>query len=84
MTARITVISGPAGVGKGTVVRQLRKLHPEVWVSVSVTTRAPRPGEADGVVMDYYTQALNLVPTAQGFDMDYFGSMMMHFAPEGI
>lgn len=41
-------------------------------------------GEADGVVMDYYTQALNLVPTAQGFDMDYFGSMMMHFAPEGI
>lgn len=49
MTARITVISGPAGVGKGTVVRQLRKLHPEVWVSVSATTRPPRPGEVDGV-----------------------------------
>lgn len=49
MSGSITVISGPAGVGKGTVVRQLRKLHPEVWVSVSATTRAPRPGEADGV-----------------------------------
>ena len=49
MSGSITVISGPAGVGKGTVVRQLRKLHPEVWVSVSATTRAPRPGEVDGV-----------------------------------
>ena len=49
------------------------------WAYGKVPTDA---GEADGVVMDYYTQALNLVPTAQGFDMDYFGSMMMHFAPE--
>ena len=51
------------------------------WAYGKVPTDA---GEADGVVMDYYTQALNLVPTVQGFDMDYFGSMMMHFAPEGI
>lgn len=36
-------------MGKGTVVRLLRKLHPEVWVSVSATTRASRPGEVDGV-----------------------------------
>ena len=50
------------------------------WAYGKVPTDA---GEADGVVIDYYTQALNLVPTAQGFDMDYFGSMMMHFAPEG-
>ena len=39
-------------------------------------------GEVDGVVIDYYTQALNLVPTEKGFDMDYFGSMLMRFAPE--
>ena len=49
MTPGITVISGPAGVGKGTVVQQLKRAHPEVWVSVSATTRPPRPGEVHGV-----------------------------------
>ena len=47
--ARLTVLSGPSGVGKGSVVAELRRRHPEVWVSVSVTTRSPRPGEIDGV-----------------------------------
>ena len=50
--ARLTVLSGPSGVGKGTVVAALRRIVPHVWVSVSCTTRAPRPGEADGV--QYY------------------------------
>ena len=50
--ARLTVLSGPSGVGKGTVVAEVRRRHPEVWVSVSVTTRRPRPGEIDGV--DYH------------------------------
>lgn len=48
-TAKVFVVSGPTAVGKGTVVARLRNLHPEVFVSVSVTTRAPRPGELDGV-----------------------------------
>jgi guanylate kinase len=43
------VLSGPSGVGKGTVVAEVRRRHPDVWVSVSVTTRRPRPGEVDGV-----------------------------------
>jgi guanylate kinase len=43
------VLSGPSGVGKGTVVAEVRRRHPDVWVSVSVTTRAQRPGEIDGV-----------------------------------
>lgn len=47
--ARLTVLAGPSGVGKGTVVKQLLAAHPEVWLSVSVTTRKPRPGEVDGV-----------------------------------
>lgn len=47
--ARLTVVSGPSGVGKGTVVAAVRRLYPDVWVSISVTTRAPRPGERDGV-----------------------------------
>ncbi|SDG60811.1 guanylate kinase [Klenkia brasiliensis] len=46
--ARLTVLSGPSGVGKGTVVAEVRRRHPDVWVSVSVTTRRPRPGEVDG------------------------------------
>ena len=47
--ARLTVLSGPSGVGKGTVVAEVRRRHPGVWVSVSATTRRPRPGEVDGV-----------------------------------
>ncbi len=46
--ARLTVLSGPSGVGKGTVVAEVRRRHPDVWVSVSVTTRRPRPGERNG------------------------------------
>jgi guanylate kinase len=43
------VLSGPSGVGKSTVVAHMRKVHPEVWLSVSATTRKPRPGERNGV-----------------------------------
>ncbi|MFD7922691.1 guanylate kinase [Streptomyces sp. NPDC059740] len=46
---RLTVLSGPSGVGKSTVVAHLRKVHPEIWLSVSATTRTPRPGERHGV-----------------------------------
>ncbi|RNL86399.1 guanylate kinase [Halostreptopolyspora alba] len=49
---RLIVLSGPSGVGKSTVVRKLRQRQPEVWLSVSVTTRPPRPGETEGV--EYY------------------------------
>lgn len=48
----LLVISGPAGSGKGTVVKALRTMLPELGFSVSATTRAPRPGEEDGV--QYY------------------------------
>lgn len=46
---RLSVLSGPSGVGKGTVVAKVRDLYPHIWVSVSCTTRAPRPGETDGI-----------------------------------
>lgn len=45
----LLVVSGPAGVGKGTVVRQLTAARPDVVLSVSATTRQPRPGEEDGI-----------------------------------
>jgi guanylate kinase len=47
--ARLTVLAGPTAVGKGTVTAWLREHHPEIWISVSVTTRKRRPGEVDGV-----------------------------------
>lgn len=52
MVGDLTVISGPTAVGKGTVVAAIKERHPEVWISISATTRAPRPGEIDGV--QYY------------------------------
>jgi len=50
--SRLTVLSGPSGVGKSTVVAELRHRSPEIWISVSVTTRRPRPGEVNG--REYY------------------------------
>lgn len=46
--ARLTVLSGPSGVGKSTVAARLRTECPWIWQSVSVTTRPPRPGEVNG------------------------------------
>lgn len=45
----LTVLTGPSGVGKGTLVQLLRQRHPQLWLSVSATTRPPRPGEQEGV-----------------------------------
>jgi guanylate kinase len=45
---RLTVLAGPTAAGKGTVAAYVREHHPEVWISVSVTTRHPRPGEVHG------------------------------------
>ncbi|MCW4459538.1 guanylate kinase [Microbacterium sp. MPKO10] len=50
--SRLVVLAGPTAVGKGTVASYIRDNHPDVLLSVSATTRAPRPGEVDGV--NYY------------------------------
>jgi len=49
---KLIVLTGPSGVGKGTLLQALLQRHPEFYVSVSATTRAPRPGEVDG--KNYY------------------------------
>lgn len=54
---RLTVVSGPTAVGKGTVVQRLRQEHPEIFVSVSATTRPPRPGEIDGTHYLFVSEA---------------------------
>jgi guanylate kinase len=54
--SRLTVLSGPSGVGKGTVVAALRDMVPHAWISVSCTTRRPRPGEVEGVQYYFVTR----------------------------
>ena len=56
MPSRLTVLSGPSGVGKGTVVAAVRRDFPQIWVSVSATTRKPRPGEREGVEYRFVTR----------------------------
>jgi guanylate kinase len=55
--AKVFVITGPSGVGKGTLIRSLRERIPELELSVSATTRPPRPGEEDGVDYWFLTDA---------------------------
>ncbi len=47
--ARLTVLAGPTAVGKGTVAADIRERFPDIWISVSATTRKPRPNEVHGV-----------------------------------
>ncbi|UYM05244.1 guanylate kinase [Solicola gregarius] len=55
--AFLIVLAGPTAVGKGTVAACVREHHPDIWISVSVTTRAPRPGEIDGVHYKFVSDA---------------------------
>ena len=52
---KLTLITGPSGVGKGTLVNQLLERHSNIWLSVSATTRSPRQGEQDGI--NYFFQS---------------------------
>ena len=70
--SRLTVLSGPSGVGKSTVVAELRRFRPEIWISVSATTRRPRPGEVNG--REYY-----FVDTAE-FDRMVFAGELLEWA----
>jgi len=55
--SRLTVLAGPTAVGKGTVSADIRDRYPQVWLSVSVTTRPPRPGEFEGVHYHFVDEA---------------------------
>jgi guanylate kinase len=55
--AKVFVITGPSGVGKGTLIRSLLDRVPELELSVSATTRVPRPGEEDGVAYHFLDRA---------------------------
>jgi guanylate kinase len=54
MTGRLIVLTGPSGVGKGTLLKALLERHPELYLSVSATTRSPRAGEVEGIHYYFY------------------------------
>ncbi len=54
MTGRLIVLTGPSGVGKGTLLKALLERHPELYLSISATTRLPREGEVEGVHYYFY------------------------------
>ncbi len=66
MTANLTVIAGPTAVGKGTVIKHILEHNPQIKLSVSATTRAPRPGEVDGVSYFFMTKPEFESKIAQG------------------
>jgi len=68
---RLTVVSGPSGVGKSSVVGQLRRLEPDLYFSVSATTRAPRPGEIDGNHYHFVDSAEFDRMTAEGLLLEW-------------
>ena len=70
--SKLTVIAGPTAVGKGTVVRRILETHPDIELSVSATTRPPRPGEQHGV--DYFFL------TNEEFDQMVEDGNMLEFA----
>lgn len=79
---RLIVLCGPAGVGNGTVLGRVREQHPQIWLSVSATTRKPRPGEVDGVNYFFMTEqeflakedAGEFLETADVFGLAHYGT----------
>jgi guanylate kinase len=65
------VLSGPSGVGKSTVVQHVRAVRPDVWLSVSATTRRPRPGETHGVEYFFVDHAEFADLVARGELLEY-------------
>lgn len=71
MTNRLIVIAGPTAVGKGTVIKHILENYPQVKLSVSATTRAPRPGEVDGVAYHFLTMEQFDAKIAAGQMLEY-------------
>ena len=70
---RLLVLSGPSGVGKSTVIHALLARHPDMYFSVSVTTRAPRPGEVEGKDYRFITQEAYDAMVAQNAFLEHAG-----------
>ncbi len=67
----VFVLAGPTAVGKGTVSAYIREHHPQVWLSVSTTTRTPRPGEVEGRHYHFVSQGRFDELVAKGEFLEY-------------
>ena len=76
---RLTVLAGPTAVGKGTVAAYIREHHPEVWLSISATTRPPRPGEIDGVHYFFKSEAEFAKMIGDGAFLEYTRVFGLHY-----
>lgn len=85
MTARLFVLAGPTAVGKGTVAAAMREQHPEMYLSVSATTRSPRPGEVDGVHYHFVDDATfdRLVEEGQMLEWAFVHGVHRYGTPRG-
>ena len=85
---KLVVVAGPAGVGKGSLVKWITSNDPEFMLSVSATTRAPRPGEIDGVHYHFVTResfldgidAGEFLEWAQVHNENYYGTLKSELA----
>ncbi len=68
---KLIVLSGPSGCGKDTVLRRMREMDPAIKVNVSFTTRAPRPGEMDGINYHFITKEQFLKNITDGLMLEY-------------
>ena len=68
---KLIIISAPSGTGKSTVIRRLKELRPELALSVSATTRAPREGEAEGISYYFVTRERFSEMIRQGEFLEY-------------
>jgi guanylate kinase len=68
----LIVVAGPSGTGKGTLVTALAAREPRLWVSVSATTRAPRPGEVEGISYFFLDRARFEQLIAEGGLLEWF------------
>lgn len=79
MSSHLFIISGPSGVGKNTVVEEVKKILPELEETVSATTRAPRTGEIDGTHYHFLTPAAFEEKVAQGYFLEHFNVHGNHY-----
>ena len=71
----LLVVSGPSGVGKGTVISKLFEMDENLYFSVSATTRKPRPGEIDGISYNFKTR--------EEFEQEIDNGEMLEYAMYG-